>query len=143
VIEDPFDQTRNYSYDSVMRLVQSVKGDAVIDYVLDGLGNRKAVTGQSVPSLPGVPNPHGIGQYAMLNDDATVNQCTLTPTAGEAHDANGNLIRLTPSAADGDADGDVDLDDFDDFADCFTGINTTGSSLPSGCPTFDAGPRGA
>ena len=137
MIDEPFDQTRNYRYDSVMRLVQSVQGDSVIDYVLDGLGNRKSVAGQGVPSVPGVPNRNGLGNYAMLSDDAAANQYTFTPMAGQAHDANGNLIRLTPNAADGDADGDVDLDDYDDFAGCFTGINTTGSSLPSGCPTFD------
>jgi RHS repeat-associated protein len=95
------------------------------------------VAGQGVPAVPGVPNRNGVGAYAMLNDDAAANQYTFTPMAGESHDANGNLIRLTPNAADGDADGDVDLDDYDDFADCFTGINTTGSSLPSGCPMFD------
>ena len=70
MIDEPFDQIRSYRYDSVMRLVQSVQGDSVVDYVLDGLGNRKSVTGQGVPSVPGVPNRNGVGAWqARIHGD--------------------------------------------------------------------------
>jgi RHS repeat-associated protein len=80
-----------YSYDSVDRLIRSVKTPASgpvedIRYFLDGVGNRTQVIG----------GPDA-GIYTMSSAgpepaDRQVNQYTTTPFGTEAHDRNGNLI---------------------------------------------------
>ncbi len=83
--------THDYAYDSVYRLIQSVKSDPggvldTIHYTLDGVGNRTVVTGGDDP-----------GAYTM--DSATpepadrqMNQYSTTSFDSRANDRNGNLI---------------------------------------------------
>lgn len=83
--------SRTYSYDSVDRLVRSVKTPSSgpvedIRYLLDGVGNRTQVIG----------GPDA-GDYTMLSvgpepADRQMNQYTTTPFGTETHDRNGNLV---------------------------------------------------
>lgn len=80
-----------YSYDSVDRLIRSVKTPASgpmedIRYILDGVGNRTQVIG----------GPDA-GIYTMSDAgpepaDRQMNQYTTTPFGTETHDRNGNLV---------------------------------------------------
>jgi len=82
---------RSYSYDSVDRLVRSVKTPASgpvedIRYLLDGVGNRTQVIGGP-----------DVGLYTMSATtpepaDRQLNQYSTTPFSTETHDRNGNLI---------------------------------------------------
>ncbi len=83
--------SRAYTYDSVDRLVRSVKTPASgpvedIQYVLDGVGNRTQVIGG--PDA-GVYSMSAAGPEPA---DRPMNQYTTTPFGTETHDRNGNLI---------------------------------------------------
>ena len=82
---------KSYAYDSVDRLVRSVKTPVAgpvedIQYFLDGAGNRTQVIGG-----PDAGN-YSMSSTAPEPADRQVNQYTITPFGTEAHDRNGNLI---------------------------------------------------
>ncbi len=93
-------RTHAYTYDSIYRLIHSVKTPptptvGTTSYALDGVGNRTTVTGGSDP-----------GVYTMdpTTDPAThepadrqCNQYTTTPFDGRTYDRNGNLISIDES----------------------------------------------
>jgi RHS repeat-associated protein len=82
-----------YQYDSIYRLIRSTKTPSdsspeIINYTLDGVGNRTTVSGG--------PNP---GNYVMNNAtpepaDFQLNQYTITSFDARLYDRNGNLIRI-------------------------------------------------
>ncbi|MCX6880062.1 MAG: autotransporter-associated beta strand repeat-containing protein [Verrucomicrobia bacterium] len=78
--------SKSFTYDSVSRLVtsQPVGSGPIIEYTLDGAGNRVVVTGGG----------HA-GSYYMSATvppaDFQVNQYTATPSGPRVNDANGNL----------------------------------------------------
>ncbi|MEQ8764286.1 MAG: RHS repeat-associated core domain-containing protein [Planctomycetota bacterium] len=85
----------DFGYDAADRMIQSVKTppggpSGTIDYSLDGVGNRTAVTGGPQP-----------GAYTMdptLSEpaDLQVNQYTTTPFDARQYDTKGNLISADP-----------------------------------------------
>lgn len=105
-------QTHDYVYDDVYRLIHTTAGNGMplpvrdTIYTLDGVGNRTQVAG--------TPNP---GAYAMdatmpTPADQQLNQYTRTPFDYRQYDANGNLIASFP-CLEGDVNGDLILDFFD------------------------------
>ncbi len=92
----PAAETNAYSYDSVNRMIASVKtGPQAISYHLDAAGNRLSVTGG--PSA-GIYMRSAAGPEPR---DAQVNQYTATPFDQRAYDANGNTTGINtgqPSA---------------------------------------------
>lgn len=83
--------SRSYTYDSVDRLVRSVKTPASgpvedIQYLLDGVGNRTQVIGGPDAGF------YTMSATAPEPSDRQVNQYTTTPFGTETHDRNGNLI---------------------------------------------------
>ncbi len=75
-----------YDYDSIYRLVQSVRGAITIDYTLDGVGNRGSVSGG--------PDPGAYSMDATLPHpgDHQMNQYTTTSFDSREYDANGNVV---------------------------------------------------
>lgn len=79
--------TLDYAYDSIYRLVRSTRtpGGLVIDYLLDGVGDRISVIGGPAAGPytknPTMPEP---ADYQM-------NQYTTTPADARRSDKNGNL----------------------------------------------------
>jgi len=86
----------NYTYDSIYRLMRSIKtptsGSSVtINYGFDGVGNRTTVTGGADD-----------GNYFMNATrpepaDFQMNQYTTTPFDARSNDTNGNLSRINNS----------------------------------------------
>ena len=84
------DVRHDYGYDSAYQLVSSTRtvggvAETPVTYDLDGVANRRSVTGG--------PNP---GAYAPPLDP--VNEYAATPLDQRAHDANGNLTTITAGA---------------------------------------------
>ncbi|MGE3312956.1 MAG: RHS repeat domain-containing protein [Limisphaerales bacterium] len=86
----PGGERRRFTYDSLDRLVESVRTPATgpaetTRYSLDGVGNRTQVAGGTLP-----------GAYTLSASvppaDAQVNQYTSTPFGPRQHDDNGNLL---------------------------------------------------
>lgn len=118
VREDGPKLTRDYSYDSIYRLIRSVKSDPnggseTIDYHLDGVGNRISLeknggADKKDPNAPPIPLPEpppgeggegGPGRYTMNSRlpepaDKQVNQYSTTPFDSRKYDKNGNLVLI-------------------------------------------------
>ncbi|MHC4498255.1 MAG: RHS repeat-associated core domain-containing protein [Planctomycetota bacterium] len=116
--------THDYAYDPVNRLIQTTVTDTLTtvrdtDYVLDGVGNRTAVTGSPDPGAytmdPNTPEPA----------DANMNQYTTTPFDTRLYDKNGNLITIDYGQT---TQKDIIYDyrnQMVDFNDLFTGVVAT------------------
>jgi RHS repeat-associated protein len=76
-----------FAYDSAYRMIQSTGGlFGMVDYALDGVGNRQTVTGTGQDA-----GTYTLDSAAPEPADFQMNQYTNTPFGGEVHDKNGNL----------------------------------------------------
>jgi RHS repeat-associated protein len=120
-------------YDSAYRMTSATMGSVGQTFTLDGVGNRRVVTGPDA------------GDY-RLDDawpawDERMNQYTVTPFDVRQYDANGNLLAVGTLVPSGGAQGDRDLngDGYVDSADATLLENCmTGPGVPNpGTPPCD------
>jgi len=84
---------RDYAYDSVNRLIRSVRRPATgaseaIQYNLDGVGNRLSVIGGSNAG------PYTMSATLPEPGDRQLNQYTTTPFDTRSNDRNGNVVAI-------------------------------------------------
>ncbi len=145
-----------YCYDAIYRLCHTTvtnwyAGTPVreTDYVLDGVGNRVAVSGAGTPDAGlynMIPGCGGTLEYPPADEE--MNQYTSTSFDARTYDDNGNLThRRARQAKDLDGDGDVDNADFLIFAACRTGPTIllqpdpgSPAIVPPPCPACAANP---
>ena len=90
----------DYEYDSQSQLVKSTwtngqSVNSVIDYDLDGVGNRETVTDN------GTVGSYFMDLTAPVPADLQMNQYTETPDEDREYDLAGNLVQMRPSLASG------------------------------------------
>jgi RHS repeat-associated protein len=83
-----------YAYDSAYRMVKSTRSkpgapDAVVDYTLDGIGNREDVVVGYDPGL------YDLSSSSPVPDDEVMNQYTDAPGDTRTYDHNGNVTSIT------------------------------------------------
>ncbi len=104
---------------------QTFSNDGRLFY-LDGAGE--------IREFP-IVNQAGLGLSLLgIGHDAGGELYVLANETGTPFGSTGVVLRIATIPGDGDADGDVDLTDFDQFADCVTG---PAASIPPGCEHMD------